>query len=72
MEFAINKLGFAPEQIVLYGWSIGGFASSLAAEAYPNVRAVVRIYNLLKLCTPNFFRNLALILLQRCDTVAGK
>ncbi|XP_014277895.1 phosphatidylserine lipase ABHD16A [Halyomorpha halys] len=41
MEFAINKLGFSPEQIILYGWSIGGFASSWAAEAYPNVRAVV-------------------------------
>lgn len=24
MQFAINKLGFRPEQIVLYAWSIGG------------------------------------------------
>ena len=47
MEFAIHKLGFAPEEIILYGWSIGGFATSWAAANYPTVRAVVRKYLIL-------------------------
>jgi pimeloyl-ACP methyl ester carboxylesterase len=27
MQFATQKCGFRPEQIVLYAWSIGGFFS---------------------------------------------
>lgn len=44
MEFAIQRLGFPPEQIILYGWSIGGYSTSWAAAAYPSVRAVVSPY----------------------------
>ena len=29
MKFAINNLEFEPEQIVLFGWSIGGFILAL-------------------------------------------
>lgn len=43
MEFAIHKLGFPPQLIILYGWSIGGFASSYLAKMYPDVSEVVSI-----------------------------
>lgn len=41
LQFALQKLNFIPEHIILFGWSIGGFASSFAATNYPDVRAVV-------------------------------
>lgn len=42
MQFAINKLGFAPENILLFGWSIGGYSSLWASTQYPDVKGVVR------------------------------
>lgn len=47
MQFAIHKLGFQPENIILFGWSIGGYTSSWAAMNYPEVKGVVsfeRVY----------------------------
>lgn len=41
MQFAIHKLGFAPENILLFGWSIGGWSSLYSATQYPNVKGVV-------------------------------
>lgn len=41
MQFAIHKLGFAPENIILFGWSIGGWSSLFAATQYPNVKGVI-------------------------------
>ncbi|XP_063633054.1 phosphatidylserine lipase ABHD16A [Cydia splendana] len=41
MRYAINELGFEPKQIVLYGWSIGGYAATWAAVNYPEVKALV-------------------------------
>ncbi|CAH1787289.1 unnamed protein product [Owenia fusiformis] len=41
MQFAINKLGFQPDQIVLFAWSIGGYTATWAAMNYPDVKAVV-------------------------------
>lgn len=41
MQFAINKLGFSESQIVLYGWSIGGFPSTWVAANYPNIKALI-------------------------------
>lgn len=41
MQFAIIKLGFPLDSIVLFGWSIGGYTASWAAMMYPDVRAVV-------------------------------
>ena len=41
MQFAIQKLGFKPEDIIIHGWSIGGFTASWAAMHYPDVRAVI-------------------------------
>ncbi|ALC44012.1 CG1309 [Drosophila busckii] len=41
VSFAINQLGFALEDIILYGWSIGGFSTLYAASIYPEVKGVV-------------------------------
>ncbi|XP_050535509.1 phosphatidylserine lipase ABHD16A [Daktulosphaira vitifoliae] len=41
IEFAIKKLNFRPEDIILYGWSIGGFASTYLAKKFPDVHAVI-------------------------------
>ena len=42
VQYAINKLGFEPNNIVLFAWSIGGYAATWAAMAYPDIRFVVR------------------------------
>lgn len=41
LQFAIHKLGFQPENIILFGWSIGGYCTSWAAKTYPDIKAVV-------------------------------
>lgn len=41
MQYSIEVLGYRPENIVLFGWSIGGFPVSWLAANYPNVKAVV-------------------------------
>uniref|UniRef100_A0A915MZJ3 AB hydrolase-1 domain-containing protein n=1 Tax=Meloidogyne javanica TaxID=6303 RepID=A0A915MZJ3_MELJA len=41
MKFAINDLEFEPEQIVLFGWSIGGFPATWAAANHPNIRGLI-------------------------------
>lgn len=40
MQFAIHHLRFLPENILLFGWSIGGFSSLWLATQYPNVKGV--------------------------------
>ncbi|KAJ8736852.1 hypothetical protein PYW07_000123 [Mythimna separata] len=35
MQYAINELGFRPDHIVLFGWSIGGYTATWAAVNYP-------------------------------------
>ncbi|CAH2013607.1 unnamed protein product [Acanthoscelides obtectus] len=41
MQFAINKLGYKPENIILFGWSIGGYTSTWAAMSYPDIKGLV-------------------------------
>ncbi|EAA11786.4 phosphatidylserine lipase ABHD16A [Anopheles arabiensis] len=41
LQFAIRELGFKPENIILYGWSIGGYSTLYAASQYPEVKGVV-------------------------------
>lgn len=41
MQFAIQKLGFLPENIILFGWSIGGYSSLYAATQYPEVKGLI-------------------------------
>ena len=44
MQFAIHKLGFHPENILVTGWSIGGYSATWLAMNYPDVKGVVRDY----------------------------
>lgn len=41
VKFAMDKLGFPPKQIIIYGWSIGGFTATWAGMRYPNINGVV-------------------------------
>jgi len=41
MQFAIQKLGYLPSQIVVYGWSIGGYTATWLAMNYPEVKGLV-------------------------------
>lgn len=41
LKFAMDKLKFAPSQIIIYGWSIGGFTASWAAMRHPNIHGVI-------------------------------
>ncbi|XP_025049849.1 protein ABHD16A isoform X2 [Alligator sinensis] len=41
VQFAIHRLGFQPDDIILYAWSIGGFTATWAAMTYPEISALV-------------------------------
>lgn len=41
MQFAINGLGFTPDNILIYGWSIGGYPASWVAQRYPDIRGLI-------------------------------
>ncbi|XP_006617758.1 phosphatidylserine lipase ABHD16A [Apis dorsata] len=41
MRFAIDYLTFPEEQIILYGWSIGGYTATWAAMNYPSIQSLV-------------------------------
>lgn len=41
IQFAIHKLGFLPEQILMFGWSIGGYSSIYAATLYPEIKGLL-------------------------------
>ncbi|KAJ4449798.1 hypothetical protein ANN_01203, partial [Periplaneta americana] len=41
MQFAIHGLKFEPENILLFGWSIGGYPTSWAAMNYPDIKGVI-------------------------------
>ncbi|XP_011495273.1 PREDICTED: abhydrolase domain-containing protein 16A [Ceratosolen solmsi marchali] len=41
MKFAINKLGFPENKIILNGWSIGGYTASWAAMNYPYIHSLL-------------------------------
>ncbi|KAG4071462.1 hypothetical protein HA402_011616 [Bradysia odoriphaga] len=41
VQFAINKLGFLPENIIMFGWSIGGYSSLWASTQYPDIKGCV-------------------------------
>lgn len=41
MQFAINKLGFKLDNVILFGWSIGGYTVTWAAMNYPEVKGIV-------------------------------
>ncbi|KAL6429784.1 hypothetical protein ACFW04_007581 [Cataglyphis niger] len=41
MRFAIERLQFPEERIILYGWSIGGYAATWIAMNYPSIQSLV-------------------------------
>lgn len=41
MQFAIHKLNFLPENILVFGWSIGACSSLFLATQYPEIKGVV-------------------------------
>ncbi|XP_058055132.1 phosphatidylserine lipase ABHD16A isoform X1 [Anopheles bellator] len=41
LQFAIGELGFKPENIILYGWSIGGYSTLYGASLFPEVKGVI-------------------------------
>lgn len=41
VKFALDKLSFSPSQIVMYGWSIGGFTATWAGMRHPNLHGLV-------------------------------
>lgn len=41
IKFAMDKLQFAPSQIIMYGWSIGGFTATWAGMRHPNMHGLV-------------------------------
>nr|XP_055186138.1 phosphatidylserine lipase ABHD16A isoform X3 [Nyctereutes procyonoides] len=41
VQFAIYRLGFQPQDIIIYAWSIGGFTATWAAMSYPDISAVI-------------------------------
>ncbi|XP_076436481.1 phosphatidylserine lipase ABHD16A-like [Babylonia areolata] len=41
MTYAIYGLGFQPDSIVIFAWSIGGYSASWAAMNYPDVKYVI-------------------------------
>jgi len=41
MQFAIHKLGFKVEDIIVTGWSIGGFSSTWLAMNYPEISGLI-------------------------------
>ncbi|KAH9361410.1 hypothetical protein HPB48_003916 [Haemaphysalis longicornis] len=41
MQFAIHRLNFLPESIIVYAWSIGAFCATWAAMNYPDIRGLI-------------------------------
>ncbi|CAF4749351.1 unnamed protein product [Pieris macdunnoughi] len=41
IQYAIEELNFPIENIVLYGWSIGGYTAAWAAANYPDISALI-------------------------------
>ncbi|XP_028968304.1 protein ABHD16A [Galendromus occidentalis] len=41
MQFAIHKLKFKPEDIIVYSWSIGAYTASWCAMNYPDIKGLI-------------------------------
>lgn len=41
LQFSIQELGFLPENILLFGWSIGAYSSLWLSTQYPNIKGVI-------------------------------
>lgn len=63
MRFAIDRLGFAEEQIIIYGWSIGGYPATWAAMNYPSIQSLVSVYLNINVVLYMFYKNATIHLL---------
>uniref|UniRef100_A0A8C7X668 Abhydrolase domain containing 16A, phospholipase n=1 Tax=Oryzias sinensis TaxID=183150 RepID=A0A8C7X668_9TELE len=41
IQFAVHKLGFQLNDIIVYAWSIGGFTATWAVMSYPEIQSLV-------------------------------
>lgn len=41
MKFALDKLGFKQENIIVFAWSIGGYSGSYAAMQYADIKGLI-------------------------------
>ncbi|KAK0169170.1 hypothetical protein PV327_011735, partial [Microctonus hyperodae] len=41
MKYAMEKLGFTEENIIIFGWSIGGFTATWAAMNNPGIHGLI-------------------------------
>jgi len=41
MQFAVHKLGYSPENILVFGWSIGGYTATWLGMNYPDIKGLV-------------------------------
>jgi len=61
VRFAMKRLNFAPDKILIYGWSIGGFSATWAGMRYPDIHGLIidasfdHILPLAKNAFPRFF-----------------
>lgn len=67
MKFAIHKLGYAENKIIVHGWSIGGYTATWAAMNYPSIHSLVNnLINVkIKILDLNFNVQLRLIVAFR-------
>lgn len=64
IQFAIHELGFKLENILFFGWSIGGYSSLWAASQYPDCKGVVldaTFDDVLQLALPRMPESLSVI-----------
>lgn len=72
VKFAIYGLGFKEEEILIYGWSIGGFSSTWAAMAHPNILGLILdasfddILPLAMETMPGILRPIVRLTIRRC------
>jgi len=54
VKYAVTKLGFELNNIMMFAWSIGGYSASYAAMMYPDIKAVVS-FVVYQICLHFFF-----------------
>lgn len=72
IKYAVCELEFSFEDIIIYGWSIGGYTASWAAMSYPRISAVVmdatfdHILPLAQSRMPASFANIVDVVINDC------
>lgn len=45
VQYAVTRLGFSVDNIIMFAWSIGGYTAAYAAMMYPDIKALVILVN---------------------------